>query len=79
MSPTRLYIPPRTHLETVWRVQGPNNQSQWQIWTACLDRNAPFHQMMGTCMQLGADGRVTRVTYRPDDTESIIEVMEKMK
>ena len=74
VSPTRLYVPPRTRLETVWRVGAPFNAS-WQVWTATADRNAPFEQMLGTFLYLHADGSAERVTLRPDQTIEQVEVM----
>lgn len=75
---TRLYIPPRTRLETVFRRVNPDGTVSWHVWTACADRNAPFEQMLGTFMQLDADGMVTRVTLRHDDSVDVMEVMPKI-
>lgn len=72
LQATRLYIPPRARLETVWRIQ-----DAWQVWTMCPDRNAPFDQMIGTFLQLNADGSAVRVTLRTDGTIDEHEVMPK--
>lgn len=75
MSETRLYVAPNTRLQTVWRVVDPLGNVSFQVWTACADRNAPFHKMLGTHMDLRADGSVTRVSLRPDDTVHTFDVM----
>ena len=77
-SPTRLYIPPNTRLQTVWRVTDPFGNVGWQVYTACHDRNAAWRDMLGTHMQLNPNGSVTRVTLRPDDTVHEMLVMPKL-
>ena len=77
MSSTRLYIPPNTRLQTIWRHVDPFGHVTWQVWTACHDRNAPYHDMLGTHLALQPDGSATRVTLRPNDETHIMEVMDK--
>lgn len=74
-SVTRLYIPNNTRLQTVWRVVDQHGAVTWQVYTACQDRNAPFHQMLGTALHLQPNGAVTRVTLRTDDTVHEMEIM----
>lgn len=78
MQTTRLYIPPRTYLQTVWRVVDDTGAVTWQAWTSCHDRNAPFNEMLGTSLHLEPEGGVTRVTIRPDDTEHMFAVMPRV-
>lgn len=73
ITPTRLYIPPRTRLETVWRVG--DGSGRWQVWTSVADRSAPFAAMLGTMLQLHPSGKAERITLRPDGTLDIMEVM----
>jgi len=63
---TRLNIPRGTRLETVWRVVDVYGQVNWQVFTACADRNAPFKQMQGTALWLNADGSASRHTEDGD-------------
>ena len=70
MSATRLYIPPRTKLETVWRTK-----SGWLCYTAIVDRGAPFTDCIGTALLLNHDGSACRVTLNPDGTERMMQVM----
>lgn len=79
MTITRLSVTPNTRLQTVFRVVGPDGVVTWQVWTACHNRNAPLHEMLGTFMQLNADGSATRVTYRPDDTVHEFECLPAYK
>ena len=75
MKATRLYIPPRTRLETIWRTFDDVGQIHWHVYTACRDRNAPWEQMEGTALQLDCDGVVTRYTEGADVMLNMIEVM----
>lgn len=75
MSPTRLYVPPRTRLETVWRTWNSDGHAVYQVWTDTQDRSAPFAAMLGTMLQLSPDGSAERITLRPDGTIDIMTVM----
>jgi hypothetical protein len=68
----RLYIPPKTQLHTVWRVD-----HGFLVMTDVPDRNAPFNRLLGTGMLLRSDGSVTRVTINPDGSERHHEVMPR--
>lgn len=75
MTVSRLYIPPHTRLETVWRVVRDDGTVTWQCWTATPDRNAPFHAMLGTAIVLHPTGAAQRMTLGPDDSVTLMDVM----
>ena len=68
---TRVVIPPRTRLEAVWWNPATGD---WQVWTACKDRNAMFADMTGTCLVLHSNGAASRMTINPDGTIRLHEV-----
>lgn len=78
MIPTRLYIPPHTRLETVWRTVDDTGVITWHVYTACADRNAPWNKMRGTALQLNYNGSVERYTEEVDYIKSM-EVMPRVK
>lgn len=59
-------------LQTVW--YDPTNNT-WQAWTACHNRNAPFADMMGTCLVMHSGGKAERMTVNPDGTVRVMEVI----
>ena len=73
MLATRLYIPPRTHLETIWRTVDDDGVVHWHVYTACRDRNAPWREMEGTAIQLDNNGTATR--YTENEYLSMMEIM----
>lgn len=77
---TRLYIPPRTKLETIWRRVTPTGEVQWEVYTTCADRNAPYEQMLGTAIILCDDGLAMRHTeHGPGTVPQMFDIMPAVK
>lgn len=75
---TRLYIPPRTPLSSVWRVVDDNGEVRWEVWTHCNDRNARYENFLGTSITLYNDGAAVRCTERGDTMIDMLDIMPKI-
>lgn len=64
--PDRIWYPPRTRLETVWRVHVDEaGVMGWHLFHSCPDRNASYLQMLGPGTLLRDDGVAIATNWQP--------------